>query len=225
MYILVVGGGKIGYHLVRTLLAEGHEVSVIEKDLRVCEAIADRFDVMVQTGDGTSTRLLAEAGCNRADCVVSVAGRDQDNLVVCQIAKEIFKVGRTIARINDPRNEDLFRAMGVDALISVTAAVANMIDQEINPKSMVHYLTMQHGHLIMVEATLSKDSPAVGRSISSLLLPPETIIVSILHEGMVNVPTGATVLADGDEVIAITRSGHQTEVKQILIGERTAAAR
>ena len=225
MYILVVGGGKIGYHLVRTLLAEGHEVSVIEKDLRVCEQIADHFDVMVQTGDGTSPRLLAEAGCNRADCVVSVAGRDQDNLVVCQIAKEIFKVSRTIARINDPRNEELFRSMGVDALINVTAAVANMIDQEINPKSMVHYLTMQHGHLIMVEATLSADSPSVGRTIAGLELPPETILVSILRQGAVQVPTGNTVLMAGDEIIAVTRSGHQTEVKHVLIGEKAPATR
>ena len=220
MFILVVGGGKIGYHLVRTLLGEGHEVAVIEKDLRVCESIADSFDVMVQIGDGSSTRLLSEAGCNRADCVVSVAGRDQDNLVVCQIAKEIFKVPRTIARINDPRNEELFRAMGVDAMISVTAAVANMIDQEINPKSMVHYLTMQHGHLIMVEATLSADSPAIGKPISTLTLPPETIIVSFLREGKVSIPTGATMLIEGDEIIAITRSGHQSEVRQILVGER-----
>ncbi|MBU6427542.1 MAG: NAD-binding protein [Cyanobacteria bacterium REEB65] len=225
MYILVVGGGKIGYHLVRTLLGEGHEVSVIEKDMRVCEQIADRFDVMVQTGDGTSTRLLAEAGCNRADCVVSVAGRDQDNLVVCQVSKEIFKVSRTIARINDPRNEELFRSAGVDALISVTSAVANMIDQEINPKSMIHYLTMQHGHLIMVEATLSKDSLAVGKPISDLQLPPETIIVSYLREGTVKVPTGNTVLLAGDEIIVVTRSGHQTEVKQLLIGEAAPVGR
>ncbi|MBI6546233.1 MAG: NAD-binding protein [Cyanobacteria bacterium NC_groundwater_1444_Ag_S-0.65um_54_12] len=225
MYILVVGGGKIGYHLVRTLLSEGHEVALIEKDIRVCEQIAERFDVMVQHGDGTSPALLAEAGCQRADVVVAVAGRDQDNLVVCQVAKDLYDAGRskpirTIARINDPRNEELFRLQGVDALISVTAAVANMIDLEITPHSMVHYLTMQHGHLIMVEVTLADDSPAVGQTIANLNLPADTILVTLARQGKVMLPAGHTILESGDEVVAITNMGQQTEVRRLLVGER-----
>ena len=225
MYILVVGGGKIGYHLVRTLLSEGHEVAVIEKDTRVCEQIAERFDVMVQNGDGTNPTLLAEAGCERADVVVSVAGRDQDNLVVCQIAQDIFNVKRTIARINDPRNEELFRLQGVNALISVTSAVANMIDQEITPQNMVHYLTMQHGHLMMVEVTLTEESPAIGKPISSLELPPDTILVTLARENKAIIPSGTTVLKAGDEVVAITNMGQQTDVKKLLLGEKTPAPR
>lgn len=225
MYILVVGGGKIGYHLVRTLLSEGHEVAVIEKDVRVCEQIAERFDVMVQNGDGTNPQLLAEAGCRRADVVVAVAGRDQDNLVVCQIAKDIFDVKRTIARINDPRNEELFRLQGVNALISVTSAVSNMIDQEISPQHVVHYLTMQHGHLMMVEITLGEDSPVVGATIADIQLPPETIIVTLARGRKAIIPTGNTVLMAGDEVVAITNMGQQSEVKKLLLGERTPTPR
>ncbi|HEY9854782.1 MAG TPA: NAD-binding protein [Stenomitos sp.] len=133
MFILVIGGGKVGYHLVRTLLSEGHEVAVIEKDAQVCESIADQFGGMVIHGDGTVPRLLREAGAVRADVVVAVAGRDQDNLVVCQIAKHLHGVRRTVARINDPRNDRLFAILGVDARISVTSLVAQLIDAEISP--------------------------------------------------------------------------------------------
>ncbi|MBM3266410.1 MAG: NAD-binding protein [Candidatus Sericytochromatia bacterium] len=225
MYILVVGGGKIGYHLVRTLLSEGHEVAVIERDVRVCEQIAERFDVMVQNGDGTNPALLAEAGCRRADVVVAVAGRDQDNLVVCQVAKDLFDVKRTIARINDPRNEELFRLQGVNALISVTSAVSNMIDQEITPQHVVHYLTMQHGHLMMVEVTLDEDSPVVGKTIADVSLPGETIIVTLARGRKAIIPAGSTVLLAGDEVVAVTNMGQQNEVKKLLIGEKTPAPR
>lgn len=135
MFIVLVGGGNVGYHLVRTLLSEGHEVAVVEKDLRVCEAIADQFGVMVVNGDATVPRLLREAGTVRADVVVAVAGRDQDNMVVCQVAKHLYGVRRTVARINDPRNDRLFALLGVDARISVTSLVARLIDAEISPSA------------------------------------------------------------------------------------------
>lgn len=204
MYILVIGGGKIGYHLVRTLTAEGHEVAVIEKDLRVCEAIADRFDVMVLNGDGTSTTLMREAGVSRADVVVAVAGRDQDNLVSCQIAKHMHGVKRTIARVNDPRNDELFRLLGVDALISVTSLVSTLIDQEISLQEMVHAMTLHHGGMVMVEASLGTTSKLVGRQINQIVLPPQSILVSILRGDQVIIPKGDTTLEPKDDVVAIT---------------------
>lgn len=137
MFILLIGGGKIGYHLVRTLIAEGHEVAVVERDAQVCEAISDQFGVMTVHGDGTVPRLLREAGAVRADVVVAVAGRDQDNLVACQIAKHMHGVQRTVARVNDPRNDRLFAMLGVDARISVTALVARLIDAEIGPATVL----------------------------------------------------------------------------------------
>lgn len=218
MYILVIGGGKIGYHLVRNLLSEGHEVGVIEKDLRVCDAIADQYNVMVINGDGTYPSLLREAGAERADCVVAVAGRDQDNLVCCQLSKHVFGVKRTIARVNDPRNDELFHLLGVNALISVTALVSNLIDREIAPQDMITLLTLKHGHLVMVEASLKGDSPAVGKALSDLQLPADSILVSVLRGDLVVVPTGTTVLESGDDLVAITTSGHEVELRKALVG-------
>jgi trk system potassium uptake protein TrkA len=204
MFILVIGGGKIGYHLVRTLKSEGHEVAVIEKDTRVCEAIADQFDVMVLNGDGTSPSLLREAGIVRADVVVAVAGRDQDNLVSCQIGKHLHGVKRTIARVNDPRNDELFRLLGVDALISVTSLVSTLIDQEISLQQMVHAMTMHHTGMVMVEATVTDDSSLVGKPVSQIKLPDHSILVSILRGEEVIIPRGDTILELKDDVVAIT---------------------
>lgn len=204
MFILVIGGGKIGYHLVRSLRSEGHEVAVIEKDTRVCEAIADQFGVMVLNGDGTSPVLLREAGIVRADVLVAVAGRDQDNLVACQIAKHLHGVKRTIARVNDPRNDELFRLLGVDALISVTALVSTLIDQEISLKQMVHAMTLHHGGMVIVEATITPSSPLVGKSINQIELPAQSILVTVLRGDQVIIPRGDTTLQPNDDVVAIT---------------------
>ena len=216
MYILVIGGGKIGYHLVRSLTAEGHEVAVIEKDVRVCEAIADRFDVLVLNGDGTSTSLMREAGINRADVVVAVAGRDQDNLVACQVAKHLHGVKRTIARVNDPRNDELFRLLGVDAMISVTALVSTLIDQEISLQEMVHAMTLHHGGMVMVEASLSPTSKLVGRQVSQIALPPQSILVSILRGTQVIIPRGDTILEPKDDVVAFTVDEQAGALREVL---------
>lgn len=218
MNILVIGGGKVGYHLVRTLLAEGHEVAIIEKDQRVCHLLEENYGIMVLNGDGTDPKLMREAGAEHADILVSVAGRDQDNLVACQMARHIFGVQRSIARINDPRNEELFCRLGINALVSVTSLVANLIDREISPQEVVTLLTLRHGHMVMVELNLTKHSPVVGRSLTDITLPPDSILVSILRENELIIPSGATILQEGDEIVAITKVGNQEELRKAIIG-------
>jgi len=131
MYIIVVGGGKVGYYLTKSLLEEGHEVLMIEKDPRKCASLIDEIGVNVLQGDGCEAATVAEAGMNRADAVIAVTGDDEDNLVVCQVAKQKFKVPRTIARINNPKNERIFRQLGIDVTVSSTELILSQIKQVI----------------------------------------------------------------------------------------------
>ncbi|MFQ5880434.1 MAG: potassium channel family protein, partial [Dehalococcoidia bacterium] len=123
MYIIVVGGGKVGYYLAKELVEDGHEVLAIEKDSAKCAAIAEELGDIVLRGDGCEVRVLEQAGMGRADMVIAVTGDDEDNLVVCQVAKHRFGVGRTIARINNPKNELIFKKLGIPTTVSATAAI------------------------------------------------------------------------------------------------------
>ena len=126
MFVLVVGGGKVGYYLAKELIDSGHEVALMEKDAARARQIADEIGSIVIPHDGCEGKYLAEAGCNRADVVAAVTGDDEDNLVICQMAKHHFDVPRTIARVNNPKNEALFRHLGVDELISPTRMILGL---------------------------------------------------------------------------------------------------
>src|SRR6478736_145280 len=163
MFVLVVGGGKVGYYLTKELIESGHEVALMEKDRGRADQIADEIGSVVISQDGCEGKYLREAGANRADIVAAVTGDDEDNLVVCQMAKHHFDVPRTIARVNNPRNEDLFRHLGVDEIISPTRMVLSAIEQDIPVHELLHIAQLKGGELDLVEAQIGEDSPAVGR--------------------------------------------------------------
>lgn len=218
MLILIAGGGKIGVHLTRTLLAEGHEVSVIERDRRVCQAITDDFEtVPVVIGDATNPDLLVFAGIQSADVVVAVAGRDQDNYVICKMAKQLFGVKHALARVNDPRNEELFRISGVDSLISVTSMVTHAIDYAIVPHDLVTLFTW-HGKMAVVQLQLTDRSPVIGMPLRKLDFPEGSILAVIWRNGEPIIPYGETTLQSGDEVFAITIVGREDTLKSALLG-------
>jgi trk system potassium uptake protein TrkA len=218
MYIVIAGGGKIGLHLIRALLAQDHEVALIERDRRVCEMVYNEFnEVVVINGDGTNPELLTRAGIEQADVVVAVAGRDQDNYMICKMAKYLFGVKRTLARVNDPRNEDLFRLAGVDLFISVTAMVARAIEYEIIPHEAMTLFTW-HERMSVVEVDLPTDAPVIGLPLRKLDLPESSLLAAIWREGEALIPDGNTTLQAGDEVFAITLKGREDELRQSLAG-------
>ena len=163
MYVIVVGGGKVGYYLTKELLAAGHELVLLEKDPRRARQIADEVGSIVLAKDGCEGKHLAEAGANRAAIVAAVTGDDEDNLVVCQMAKHHFAVPRTIARVNNPTNEPLFRHLGVDEIISPTRMVLGAIEQDIPVHELLHLAQLEGGELEVLEAQIGADSPAIGR--------------------------------------------------------------
>jgi trk system potassium uptake protein TrkA len=216
MYLIVVGGGKVGYYLTKTLVHEGYEVLLIEKNPAKCEVYTDRFGAVVMNGDGAEAATLAAAGAARANVVISVTGHDEDNLVICQMAKHRFKVKRTIARVNNPKNEDLFRRLGIDVTVNPTNVILSLIEQQIPDRHFVHLLALRHAKLAVVEASVSPESAIAGRLIADVRLPAETSMIAILRGSDVIVPNGETEISPGDEIIAITRRESEQELRDLL---------
>ncbi len=217
MYIIVVGGGKVGYYLTKTLLNEGHEVLLIERDRTKVETYAERFGSVVLAGDGAEASVLARAGAARADVVIAVTGEDEDNLVVCQMAKQKFQVGRTIARVNNPKNEQLFRLLGIDVTVSQTNYILNLIEQAIPERAFIHLLSLRHADLAIIEATIGENSPVVHQTIDDIDLPVACVIAAIARDADVIVPDGTTEILPHDEIIAITHREQENELRRLLV--------
>ena len=222
MYIIVVGGGRVGYYLTKELLEAGHELVVLEKDQRRARQIADELGSIVLARDGSEGKHLAEAGANRASIVAAVTGDDEDNLVVCQMAKHHFDVPRTIARVNNPKNEELFRHLGVDEIISPTRMALGSIEQDIPVHELLHLAAIDN-ELEIIEAHLQSDSPAVGRTLSDLVIPEACSLFAVVRDGVATPVRSDTVLQEGDKVIAIGRADCERMLHEQLIGDVEAA--
>lgn len=218
MYIIVAGGGKVGYYLSKTLLNQGHEVLVIEKDKRKCEVITADLGSICQRGDATDSLLMEEAGMARADLAIAVTGDDEDNLMICQMAKKKFNVARTIARINNPKNEAIFKLLGIDQTVSVTDLILAQIEKEIPAHSLVHLLTLREAGATFVEAKVPADSPAIGKPLQNLKIPDDCVIPLVIRNGKGIVPHGETVLLAGDEVVAVTTLEHEDVLQRVFSG-------
>jgi trk system potassium uptake protein TrkA len=219
MYVIVVGGGKVGYYLTRELLAAGHELVLLEKDGRRARQIADEVGSIVLNRDGCEGKHLEEAGANRASIVAAVTGDDEDNLVVCQMAKHHFDVPRTIARVNNPRNEELFRHLGVDEIISPTRMALAAIEQDIPVHELLHLAQLQGGELELIEAQIGDDSPAVGRGPADITLPDGCSLFVVIRDDSAQQVRPDTVFQAGDKVLAISRTECEADLHRQLIGE------
>lgn len=223
MFVVVVGGGKVGYYLAKTLLSHGHKVTVIEKIPELCERISQDMAATVICGDGTDPNILLDAAADRADVIAAVAGHDEENLVVCQVAKLNFRVPRAVARVNNPKNERIFRLLGVDAAVSGTAILARMIEHEIDMEVLKTLLTFKRGELEIVQVEIPPASPAADRPLREVALPADSVLVTVLHGDQVVFPRGETVLRPGDSVMAVTRNGSEESLKNVLVGRRAHA--
>ncbi|MHB9145069.1 MAG: potassium channel family protein [Symbiobacteriia bacterium] len=218
MRIVVVGGGKVGYYLVKTLAHEGHDVSVIETDERLCSTLAAEFGALVIRGDGTSLQALEDAGIGDADAIAAVTGQDETNLVICQLAKRVFHVRRTIARCNNPKNQAVFRRLGVDRAVSSTGIIADYMEREVALDAVKTLLTFEHGDMALLEADLGPQSPATEKAVKDLPLPQDCVLVAVVRGQHVIFPRGDTRLEAGDAVLAMTTESRKAELTKALTG-------
>jgi len=219
MYILVIGAGKVGYFLAKRLCLSKHTVSIIEKDREICEALAKELEALVVNGDGCDPNILEEAGIKRADVVAAVTGGDEDNLVICQLAKEKFVVRRTVARVNNPGNELIFSELGVDVPIDSTRIIAKIIEEEVSFSDIVNLMSFKRGKLSIVRLDLPKGSPVINKEVKDIKLPEDSVLVSIVRGEEVIVPKGNTVLMPGDDIIALTLIGNESQLLNLLLGK------
>jgi trk system potassium uptake protein TrkA len=218
MYIIVVGGGKVGYYLTKTLVNEGYEILLIEKNPKKVAVYQERFGEVVIEGDGAEMSTLQEAGMARADVVIAVTGDDEDNLVICQTAKRLFNVPRAIARVNNPKNEEIFKRLGIDVTVSSTNLILSIIEQEIPQRGLVHLMTLKHAQLALVEATVEQGVAAAGKSLAEIQFPPNVVVSAVLRDGNLLLPRGDTVLQPKDEVIALSSRESEAELRRMLVG-------
>lgn len=211
----------MGYYLCRTLLAEGHEVLIIEKNEAKCERLEEELGSICMRGDGCETATLAEAGTGRADMLVAATNEDEDNLVSCQVAKYKFKVRKTIALINNPENENVFKKLGIDVTVSSTNLVLEHIEQEVPTHPLMHLLNLEESGLEIVEVRIPPHSSAAGRKVKDLNLPPGVVLALLIRkEQRPVVPTMDTVLEKEDQVLAVTKPELEDALRLTLTGQK-----
>ncbi len=219
MYILIGGGGQVGYYLAKGLLQQGHEVLLLEKDGRRMAQLGEELGMAVAKGDACEARVLAEVGCDRADMVIAVTGDDEDNLVICQMAKARFHVQRTIARVNNPRNDELFNKLGIDVTVSPTRTILHMIEAEIPHHTMVPLMPLTRAGLGLVELTVPPDSPATGRPLRSLNLPSSANVALIVRNQENITPSGDTTIYPEDQIFALATPEGEKALRESILSE------
>jgi trk system potassium uptake protein TrkA len=218
MYVVVAGGGKVGANLTRSLIRLGHEVTMVEQRHDRFEALEEEFEHQVMHGDATELHVLERAGLARPpDIVIAATGDDEDNIVICQLAREKYGVPKVIARVNDPRNQPHFDLLGISPTICATSGLLALVEHEVPKHDMVHLLELRKENLEIIEVQVDKGSPCAGKAIEALALPEGSQVISIVREGQAQIPNGSTRLEPGDQVLAILQPGKEDELRRVLL--------
>lgn len=216
MSSIIVGGGKIGYYVMRTLHERGVDAVIIERNEAICTKIAEELDVDVICGDGTDMTVLRDAGIGEAEIVAAVTGTDEENLVICEIAKASFSVPRTIARVNNPKNIAMFKALGIDKIVCSTEVIANLIENELDRDDYHVIQTFERGAMILVEVSISEKSPWCDKKLKNLELPGECVIATILRAEKIIYPRGETDILRGDKVLLVTNQPMLAKLRKTI---------
>jgi trk system potassium uptake protein TrkA len=212
MYVVIAGAGKVGWNLARELISKGHEVTVIESERSRYLTVEQELEHAIQYGDATELWVLERAGINRADLTIAVTGDDEDNLLICQIAKEKYLCARIIARVNNPRNRPYFELLGIQPVVSATDLILRLIEHEVPSYGLVHLLDLRDEQLEIIEVEVGQGAPAAGRQVAEVELPDGSLIISVLRNGKGFVPKADTVIDAGDEVLLVLDPGLEDSI-------------
>ena len=218
MYVVIVGCSESGYHLSKALIAGGHEVVVVEKSPERFQLLNEELGSVALLGDGTDEATLKRAGVARADVVVSLTGADATNLVISQMTKHIFQVPRTMALIEDPKNEPIFHEIGVDVVVNSTHLVLASLEEGIPGRPLVHLMNLRVPGMELVSVSIPEDANIIGKPLNEIELPPNSFITLMVKKGGATLPTGRTVVEPEDELVAVVPEGEEQILYDILTG-------
>ncbi len=216
MYIIIGGGGEVGYYLTKSLLNQGHEVLLLEKGAARYQSLSDELGPAVVRGDACEARTMEEVGASRADVVIAVTGDDEDNLVICQMAKKRFHVGRTIARLNNPKHTEIFQKLGIDITVSPTNAILSQIESELPSSRFVPLMTLKNAGLEIIEMRIPEESPIVGRMLRDINLPRSCNLALIIRDKQFITPTAETQIYAHDDVFALVNREGEEELRKVF---------
>jgi trk system potassium uptake protein TrkA len=217
MYMILIGGGNVGIQLAKRLIARGEEVLVIEKDAGTAGKLANLLgEEYVMHGDGCEVFTQRDAGFERADVIVAVTGEDEDNFVACQLAKEVWKTERIIARVNDPSHEETFRNIGIEETVSATGIIYNLIVQQISGDDLVPVAALHRGNVEIVESVVSSRSPLVGKLVRELTLPQGSFIAYVVREGVGMQVAPDTRIEEDDMLVSIVAMKDADALRQAI---------
>lgn len=219
MRAVVVGGGKVGYYLIRTLIEKKCDVILIEKDIEICNKFSTDFNIDVICGDGSDIQELSKAIEWNSDIVAAVTGKDEENLIICEMAKENFKIKKTIARINNPKNRLIFKTLGVDATVCSTEVISRLIENELSNKCCRVIQTFERGSMVLLEFIIDKYSNWCNSFIKDIKFPKDSIIVSIYRNDEVIFPRGNVTINENDHIYVMTTLSTQSELKKSIYGD------
>jgi trk system potassium uptake protein len=212
MYVVIAGGGKVGWNLARELINKGHEITLLENNRRRYLTIEEELEHAVQYGDASELWILERAGIQRADLVIAVTGDDEDNILICQMARDKYEVERIVARVNNPRNLDHFKELGIEPAVSATDLILRLIEHEVPQYGLVHLLDLAGDRLEIIELIVHEESPVAGHRVGDVDMPDGSLIISVLREGGGFVPQGDTVIEAGDEVLVVLDPGLEDDI-------------
>src|SRR5919202_4724618 len=223
MYVLIVGAGKVGWNLARELLEKRHEVTLIENDRDRYLTVEQELEHHVQYGDASELWVLERAGISRADMVIAVTGDDEDNMLICQVAKEKYLVDRIVARVNNPRNVEHFKLLGIHPVVSATDLILRLNEHEVPQYGLVHLLDLAEERLEIIELIVAEDAPTAGKRVDEVPLPEGSLVISILRSGEGFVPKADTVIEPADEVLVVLDPGLEEEITRQFASQEAAA--
>lgn len=218
MKAIIVGGGKVGYYLFKTLRENNYDVVLVERGKNQCDKISEELDGEIICGDGTDSEVLKDADIERAEVVAAVTGKDEENLVICQMAKMNFGVNKTIARINNPKNRPIFKALGVDRTVCSTEVISNLIEGAIGSEEIRAVQTLDRGEILLLEVEIASKSPWSNKMIKDIDMPEECVIASIIRNDKVVHPRGYINILQGDKVLLVTSSEKKKLLEKSVIG-------
>jgi trk system potassium uptake protein TrkA len=212
MYVIIAGAGKVGWNLARELISKDQEVTLIESDHRRYRIVEEELEHSVQYGDATELWVLERAGIQRADLVIAVTGDDEDNILICQVAKEKYGCQRIVARVNNPRNLAHFKLLDIQPAVSATDLILRLIEHEVPEYGLVQLLALEEEQLEIIEIEVGEGSAAAGSMVRDVPLPDGSLIISVLRGGTGSVPKGDSVIRAGDQVLLILNPGLENQI-------------